>query len=295
MRVLPEGMRIISILRVSILSFTMFLMTYFSMGCKKLELDSDWKDREITIDGDHADWENALSYVEDEEVSIGLMNDEEYLYICLVPSNRQMQNQMVRLGFTIWLDAEGGKNKRFGIRYPLGMMKSGVSVRELGFGGRQPMGEPDVSRFQELMEQSLLELEILGPEKNDVRRMSIEQVEGIDIDVGNINGTFVYELKVALAQDENHPYAIGVKSMPTIGIGFETAKIDMDEMRAEMQERMGGMRGGGRGGGGRTGGGRMGGDRRGGGMRGGTRPEMPKPLKVWTTVHLASDTSSVSF
>ena len=202
---------------------------------------------------------------------------------------------MVRLGFTIWLDGEGGKNKSFGIRYPLGMMKSGVSVRELGFGARQPKGELDVGRFRELMEQSLSELEIVGPEKNDVRRMSIEQVEGIDIEVGNTTGRFVYELKVPLDRDENHPYAVGVESMATVSIGFETAEIDMSEMRAGMEERMGGMRGGGRSDGGRTGGGRMGGGMRGGGVRGGTRPEMPEPLKVWIAVHLASDTSSVSF
>lgn len=287
MRFLPEGRSIDSCLRLFMLSFIVFLVT---LGCKKLELSSDWKDREITIDGDHTDWVNALSYVEDKEVSIGLMNDEEYLYVCLVPGNRPMQSQIVRLGFTVWLDGEGGNKKNFGIRYPLGMMKSGVSVRELGFGGRKPEGELDVGRFGELMEQSLSELEIVGPEKNDVRRMNIEQVEGIDIEVGNTTGRFVYELKVPLVQGENHPYAVGVEGMSTIGIGFETAEIDRDEMRAGMQERMGGMRGGGRSGGGRTGGGRMG-----GGMRGGARPEMPKPLKVWTTVHLAADTSSVSF
>lgn len=266
----------------------------FVFGCKSTELNCIWKDREIVIDGNHTDWKNTLTYIQKKDVSIGLMNDEKYLYICLVPTNLQVQDQMTRLGFTLWLDPKGGKNKTLGIHYPLGMTGSGMSPRDLGFGQRQGMGVTDTSRMRIQIEQSLSELEILGPEGGDVRRMGIDQIEGIDVEVGNFTGTFVYELKVPLMHDEEHPYAVGIENISSIGIGFETTEIDMQRMREGMLGRRGGMGGGGRDGG-RMGGGRMGGGKRGGGMQRGGQPEMPKPLKVWIKAHLSEGTRPVSF
>ena len=45
-------------------------------GCGGLELDSGWRDREITVDGASTDWQDALLYVERANVAVGLLNDE---------------------------------------------------------------------------------------------------------------------------------------------------------------------------------------------------------------------------
>ena len=224
------------------------------------------------------------------------MNDNEFLYVCLVPGDFQIQNQMVRLGFTLWLDPKGGKDKTLGIHYPLGMMNSGLSMTDLGFGPGRGMREPDPERMRTLVELSLSDLEILGPNKDDVRRMGVDQAEGLRVEIGNRTGTFVYELKVPLVVDEHHLYGIDAVEGSTLGVGFETTEIDREKMRQEMGERGGGMRGGGMRGGGIRGGGMRGGGRMGGGIReGGMRPGMAKPLKVWTKVILAPDSNTVSF
>jgi hypothetical protein len=273
------------------LSCILTVSTMIFTGCKKNEFESQWRDREISIDGDHTDWKNSLTYVEDKNISIGLLNDEEFLYVCLVPGDFQIQNQMMRLGFTLWLDPEGGKDKTLGIHYPLGMMNSGLLMTELGFGSGRGMSEPDPERMRTLVERSLSDLEILGPDKDDVRRMGVDQAEGLRVEVGNRTGTFVYELKVPLVVDEHYLYGIDAVEGSTLGVGFETTEIDREKMRQEMGERGGGMRGGGMRGGGMRGGGRMGGGMRGGGVR----PGMAKPLKVWTKVILAPDSNTVSF
>jgi uncharacterized membrane protein YgcG len=99
--------------------------------------------------------------------------------------------------------------------------------------------------------------------------------------MGYFEGKLVYELRVPLVQDEKHPHAIGMDVSEPIGIGFETAELDREQIREKMG---GGMPSGGRGmpGGGEKGGGGKSGGR---GSRGG---EAPRRLELWTKVELAS-------
>ena len=96
------------IVALLVLSFT---------GCNEVELNSTWRDREIAVDGMSTDWQNAMAYVEKPGVAIGLRNDAEYMYVCLMPADRRMAAQMLALGFMAWFDPEGGKSKTFGIHF----------------------------------------------------------------------------------------------------------------------------------------------------------------------------------
>ena len=119
-------------------------------------------------------------------------------------------------------------------------------------------------------------MEILGPEEEVLERIDIEEARGINVKLRMEGGLLVYELKVPLKSGEDYPYAIGVKAGDWIGVGFESPKLEM--------ERPSGMRGGGIPGGGRIPGG---GGRGGMGMPGGER-QMPRQLKIWAKVQLAS-------
>ena len=100
----------------------------------------------------------------------------------------------------------------------------------------------------------------------------------------NETGLLVYELKVPLRSDEEHPYAIGSNAGNTIGVGLEIPEVDMDEMRSAMKGQMGGQ-------GGMPPGGGMGGMGGGGGMgrRGYQKPKIPNGLDVWSSLKLALD------
>lgn len=269
------------------LLFVLILSVIFQAGCSPLQVESNWREREITIDGRSNDWLDALYYFEKETISAGFLNDENYIYICLVAENPLIRNQVMRQGFTLWFDPDGGKDKTFGIKFPIGIQENRPSMR-----GRGEVREDiqDTGKFQEALKKSLAELEILEPGKDEHIRIPVEEAKGINIKLEASSGLLVYELKVPLLSDEQHPYAVGVEVGSSIGIGLEIPKIDPDAMR----ERMGGrkpegmgMPGGGRGGG-------MGGGPGGKGMPGGRRPQMPQGLKVWLAVQLASDNSAVS-
>lgn len=250
-------------------------------GCKSQKLNSHWLEGEITIDGINNEWGNSTTFIKDENVLIGLMNDENYLYVSLISNNRFMWNRMTGMGFTIWFDPNGGKKKVFGIQYPLGLQEMGEPM--VGFGESEQGRE----KRRQLIEQSLKEIKFLGSKEDDWDRMLVSAASGVSAKVSDqrdSSGAFVYELKVPLRRSEEHPYAIGAEPGKAIGIGFEMQKFDREKM---MAGREGGMRGDDMGPPGGMRGGR--GGPPGGGMRGGMRrPEMPKPLKIWTKVQLAS-------
>ena len=246
-------------------------------GCKDLELDSEWRDRAITIDGAAAEWRNALTYDEETKTSVGVVNDEEYVYLCLTSVDRVAATRMAGLGFTVWFDPEGRKEKTFGIHFPLGMLESGRPMDS-----RKSMR--DSKEFQKLFEDLGSEIEILGPGKGQRIRESLVSTGGIEVKMAYSKGNLVYELKVPLNESEAHLYAIGAGAGKTIGIGFETSELDREQMREMMSQRGSGTGGrGGKGGMGQRGG--RGGMRQGGGM--------PEPFELWTKVKLASKSSSV--
>ncbi|MFC1475391.1 hypothetical protein ACFLQW_00130 [Candidatus Zixiibacteriota bacterium] len=263
--------------RVPALLVLITLLSLFLTGCKKLELTSKWRDGLVAIDGENHEWGGVTTYLEENNAAVGLLNDEEYLYVSLLTTNRMLQNQIMRAGFTLWFDPEGGKDKTFGIRFPLGMNSGGMDPGGMGFGGRGGFNQPNFDSLQEVFTESQTELEILGPGQDQVRRLPVGDIEDVFVAASISSKGLIYELRIPLSSGEGQPYAIGTSIGEVIGIGLETPEID--------RSMMGGKRPGGRGGG--MGGGGM----RGGAPGGGRRPEMPKPLNVWAKVQLAANST----
>ncbi len=192
------------------------------VGCGKIELNSKWRDRDITIDGIDTDWRNATMYIEKVKVAVGLCNDENYMYVSITPWDRIIQAQMMMAGFTLWFDKTGGNNKTFGVRFPLGMHDMGIPIRN---GGSRSNAEKRLRMFKE----SQKELEILGPGEEEACKMSIEAacVQGLHVKIGNSDGKLFYELKVPLSKNSQFPYAIEADTGDSISIGFETAELDL--------------------------------------------------------------------
>jgi len=117
--------------RINILFSLLVLLCLASSGCGKSNLLSAWRDRKINIDGKYSDWnESAAYYDEKSKVVLNLNNDTDYLYICLVSRNRTIETKIMESGFTLWFDPDSGQNKVFGIRFPIGLKRMGMSLVE---------------------------------------------------------------------------------------------------------------------------------------------------------------------
>lgn len=272
-------------MKIKTMIYLLLLPALVLSGCKKMELSSAYLDREITVDGNHSDWQGALTYLEKKNISLGLLNDDKYLYVCLATNDRKLKMQMLRMGFTIWFDAAGGSKKNFGIHYPLGLIDKGIPMRDR-------MKQRQDESMAGLSTLRLSEFEILGPEKEDKKRYRLAEIKELKLELNNQNDMLVYELKVPLFKDGQNPIAIGAGEGQAIGMGLEIPEIDFTAMgdresrnRNSAGDGLSGGRMGGRGG--MRGRGRRGGmSGRGGGMQG-ERPQISEPLKIWAKVQLA--------
>ena len=64
---------------------------FLIMGCGGDKIENQWADREIVIDGKYADWEGIAQYtLEDQNLVLGLANDETNLYLMFRGNDEQM-------------------------------------------------------------------------------------------------------------------------------------------------------------------------------------------------------------
>jgi hypothetical protein len=252
------------------LGLLFLLLPLIVAGCgKTYEFESTWRERTITVDGNNEDWEGITSYVDAAKISVGLLNDENYLYVNLVLWEPMQQMQAMGQGLTLWFDPEGGDEKTLGIRYPLG-----------GMGGmmRPGRGGQDRDEMREEMRENYLaaatELELLGPRDIDRHRYDLAEAHGVEVRVNPTKESLIYELKVPLTKSAQEKFALGADGGEPIGVTLETPKTERPEMS-------GGFPGGG---GGRSGGGGRGGGR----MPGGGRRSPPEPLEVQAKIRLAT-------
>jgi hypothetical protein len=220
-----------------------------------------------------------MLYVENKNISVGVQNDGEFLYLRLKAVDRTIQQEIMRLGLTVWFDSSANENKTLGIHYPIGVQDYG-----LRFARGEGEADGNMESRQQQFRQMLGEMEILGPTKIDRNRIPLLNPYGIEAGISDTSGMLAYELKVPLKPTNKHLYAVGADTARFISIGLETGEFRLPAM----SRGGGGMSGGGTGmGGGR--GGRGGG--RGGGMGpGGGQPAQgtSEPMKLWMKVKIAS-------
>jgi hypothetical protein len=241
------------------LPLVVFIILLVTLACggKIYVVESLRAQRDIVVDGKADEWQGALSFLEDEELFVGFMNDQNNLYVCLRAGSERSPARLMRQGLTVWFDPAGGKNKALGINYPL----------EGPIGGRNRQGmmaRPDEA--QERKPRDLpAELEILRSESKSPETKTLDQAkkEGLEVKANITEGSFVYELKIPLVISEGQPVGIGVQPNGVVGVLFETGKLDQSRMQGRPPGGMGGGRGGAR-----------------------MMRNMPEPIKIWTRVRL---------
>jgi hypothetical protein len=191
----------------------------FLNGCSSLPqfASEPYKDK-IVIDGDNGDWIGVPAYIDkNNTVAVSVCNSNDYVYLCLTSQDPQTQMQIMRFGLTVWFDGTGGDNKTFGVNFPIGRPETGSNHKM----DNEQMREPEAER--RIMDQSPMEMEIIGPKEEDRYRLAVTNTEGIQAKIGRTrDGLFVYELQVPLKKTFQHPNAIGANDGSSIGVGLET-------------------------------------------------------------------------
>ncbi len=190
-------------------AFLLIILFWGIIACttvKTFTTQSGVPERQVVIDGRSDDWAANLFIVEDAGVTLGFLNDPEYLYICLRADEMSTRGQIMRSGLTVWFDPKGGKKKTLGIKFPIGMtpgerpMPPGeFGEAEEGPGSRRPG------------EENLNQLEIIRPEHEEPERMEVGEAKGIEIKFLPSRAGLVYELKIPLIRLDERPIAVGAE------------------------------------------------------------------------------------
>ncbi|MGA9364509.1 MAG: hypothetical protein WBW16_09090 [Bacteroidota bacterium] len=259
-------------------------MLQFSGCSSSIEIASRKADHPIRIDGKDDEWENNLAYLKEKKLALGFCDDGSSLYLCMTTNDRWTRQQVLGTGLTVWLDSTGSEEKTVGIHFPLGAMGQEEPMdRE-----RPTMDQGEWQGPQEMqgmVEKLNGQMEIIGPERDQHRRLLLPTSEGYNAKVDLHEGKLVYELQIPLMKT-------GEKGI--LGVGLETPELDKNKMpQPPGGEGPGGMPPGGGGmppGGGPPGGEMGRGGPSGGGMGpgGGSRPSLPEALNVWVQVRLSS-------
>jgi len=179
--------------------FVLFGCCWLLSGCGTITANSLWKDRNISIDGKNDEWQDIKTYVMDKKVAVSVVNDNDYLYFHLVSWDREMRRMMF-LGFTVWFEQDKDK---MGIHFPAGA----------GFGAEDAKDVmPSVKGHGIPMDSAMSgKIEIVSGKGDEAIRESAEffRTKGIEVKVGEYNNNWVYELKIPLTKNSEHPYAVG--------------------------------------------------------------------------------------
>jgi hypothetical protein len=265
--------------KMALLMLSIVLLSCFS-GCRTNEQLAVWPNRNISIDGKLADWSGYLALNEDSNVAFGFLRDSTYFYICLVTSDPDIQRQIMGKGLVVWLEADRNTKNRIGIKFPLGMMASGVPQQEFMRNRTEMDGEQPEPSF----EHFLNEMEIQSPGEKTFNRYGVSEIaqSGLEVGAGLAMEQLVYEMKIPLIRGKNTPYALGIEPVQVVALEIEIPEIDREAMREKMMSM-----GGGRGRGERPPRGMLGGGPPGGRMHGGdTGWKQNKSLKVKFSVRL---------
>ena len=258
-------------------------------GCSSIpQVTNHAATRKIIVDGDNSEWNNIPAYLSENKLfAVSVCHDSGNFYSCITTADPQTQMQFRVSGLTIWFDNEGGTEKRFGVKYPLGAPGGGPPKT-------MDRALPEIDyQVEASMEQADPELEILGPKEGDRYRVPVDNQEGICAKIKRTkDGLLVYELQVPLKPSASRLNAIEMKADSIIGFGIESTS---PEMPPGPSGRGPGGFGGGRGregpppsggdmgrGGGMPPGGGMGAP---GGMKGG--PATREAAKMWWKVKIA--------
>ncbi|MFA3783544.1 hypothetical protein ABRY23_10820 [Melioribacteraceae bacterium 4301-Me] len=202
------------------LLFTTWLLPilFFTNCSSSIDIQSNWLNEKITLNSDNPNWQKGLKKLDDKPIYLNTLNDNEFIYVYLTTTDPLYERQIFMRGLTIWFDSTGGDSKIFGIAYPIGL-KDGEFMRQ-----QFDQNKQDMPSHEELTNESLKELEIIGPMQNQRFRTSPDGSKGIEAKIEKRDGNFIYMLKVPLFKSPEHYFAIGTRAGKPLGMGVELNK-----------------------------------------------------------------------
>ncbi len=173
------------------------------------------------IDGKVDDWAVEWQKDPDNKFSYNVCNDHENLYIRLKISDGMTQVKTARFGLTVWLDPNGKRKRKLGLKYPTpeGRDFTQIEKKEESPDDKRTLEQKRIDMKRELINDTeVLELFGIADEKIISARVGLMNGIKVIIDMDDA-GAYLYEAKIPFKA-----YKLNKAAISTLGIGFETGK-----------------------------------------------------------------------
>jgi hypothetical protein len=176
----------------------------------------------LEIDGKVNDWSAEWVKDADSKFWYNVCNDEENIYVRLKIYDGITQVKVARFGLTLWLDPNGKRKRKLGIKYPTPEGRDFTRIEK-------PQDLPDDKRTLEqkrldmkrelINDTEVLELFGIADQKIISARLGLMNGIKVAIDMDDV-GAYFYEAKIPFKA-----YKLDKSAIENLGIGFETGKL----------------------------------------------------------------------
>lgn len=204
---------------------------FFVQGCSSAsEVTAIAPSKPIIIDGKSDDWAGHLLYYRNEKLTLGVSNDNDFVYLCVMSSDQSVYRTILMRGLTVWFDTTGGSGKYFGMRFP-----TEAAPPDMQANREEPPGTMDEMMVRRA--EGATKLSVIGTKKDTRTEMLLPGKNGLDARIGYKPGVFVYEMKVPLGVDLGDGLKLAFSRDNQLGIRLETTEMEkrMPSMRDKSQ------------------------------------------------------------
>lgn len=215
------------------------------LGCNQApRLPSGWSgESKIQVDGSDADWNHRRFLLEDVSLTVSVVNDNDFLYLCAVTTDRQLQMRILRGGIELWIDPTGGASRFFGVRVPRVDPEAMQLPGAGGFGGRRRGGAiggdaPSDDRLDEFFSQLVGPRELFlldSPRGNSVRTLPSGD-NPVQAQLRYRRGRLVYEARVPLQYTDSPSFELKPGKKP-VGLALRVPAPRMEGLDEESRLR----------------------------------------------------------
>jgi len=204
---------------------SMLLIFALISGCNEIDITSRRLERDVIVDGLDTEWDGARYLIDKQYITIGALNDDNYLYLRFSTPDRMKQTRIAALGCTVWFDTEGGTKKRLGIHFPIGRNRPPAMPPSGHFAGADSV---HTQRMRAILDSTRTRIELIGPGEKE--RTTIDRAEaetrGILIATNISKNILVHELRIPLRQTGADGFTVQPKTGKPLGVGIELGHVD---------------------------------------------------------------------
>lgn len=186
----------------------------------------------LQIDGHAEEWPLTWITGPEKEFSYNVCSDDNNLFVRVKSGEFYVKRKMATFGFTLWIDPNGKKKRKLGLRFPAGGAEAEERTTELKKNNDlNNLSASDRAEFQKEIDRKLITglevIELIGLADDPITSTRSGITNGIKVAIGmDADGAYVYEAIIPFKS-----YRLSKASISDLGIGFETGRYTAPKVK----------------------------------------------------------------